>query len=234
MERIDALTAMRQAQADSGTYMVSPEQAARRAREESLADYKIFKEAVEKDTVLTKSEFERYQKLYDHTLAQRAREGKLSKDEELELNDLSNEFREKINMYRPVHIVDDFTRQELYELPPIFRRPQALHTEQDTELMAIYTNLNDGEGKSGPINDAKRDEATRLLSNAINRNQDVEALKSEMERFETIARNFHKTVLGDDPFAPSITREQAVQQQLQSAKSTKEVAEDTPDDDFEF
>lgn len=234
MAHLDALTAMKQAQQETGTYTVSPQDAMARARAESLADYKIFKEAVDKDTVLTKSEFERYQKLYDHTLAQRAREGKLSKDEELELNELSNEFREKINLYRPVHIVDDFTHKELYQLPAIFRRPQALHTEQDTELMTIYTNLNDGEGKSGPINDAKRDQATRLLSEAINRNQDVNALKVEMERFETIARDFHKNVLGNDPFAPKITQEQAVAQQIQSAKADTAPLEATPDDDFEF
>jgi hypothetical protein len=100
--------------------------------------------------------------------------------------------------------------------------------------MAIYTNLNDGEGKSGPINDAKRDQATRLLSEAINRNQDVNALKVEMERFETIARDFHKNVLGNDPFAPKITQEQAVAQQIQSAKADTAPTEATPDDDFEF
>jgi len=234
MEHIDALTAMRKAQQETGVYTVDPKEAVARARAVSIADYKIFQEEVEKDTTLTKSEFERYARLYDHALAQKARAGQLTKDEELELNELSNEFREKVNLYRPLHVVDDFTRQELYQLPPIFRRPQTLHTEQDTELMAIYTNLNDGEGKSGPINDAKRDEATRLLADAINRNQDVEQLKTEMERFETIAREFHKTVLGNDPFAPSVTREEAVQQQIASSKEPAKSTEDMPDDDFEF
>lgn len=238
MEHIDAASALAALKADRSAEAraLQPENALAQKRKEIAEMYAIFKNEVDVDTVLTRSEFSKFEKLFSMELAQEIRTREISKEETEDLKALSDEYMERVNVYRPVHIVEDYDHsKEITTLPPVFRKPETLSSE-DAQVIDAFTGLAENpNAASSPIVQSKQDQVALLLNETIDRNQNIEKLKADMANFEAIARKFHKEVLGNDPFEPvKVNKDEAVASQIEQARATAPSEDDSPDDDFEF
>lgn len=212
-----------------------------KAKQHSMEIYKKFETEMDVDTVMTRSEFAKYEKLYSKTYAQDAYDDKLTQDEVNDLNELSEEFYHRVNVQKPIHIVDDYTHEELFVLPPIFARLNPI-AGKNAEIIDIYNGVHDSsKDDQGPMMEMKRDMVDRELIKTFTNNQQQNSISAQMKQFEDITRKFHQTVLGDDPFdenAPKLTKEQAVANQKLQAKNADNqnsaTSSDDPDDGFDF
>lgn len=201
--------------------------------------YNVFKTEIDIDTVMTESEFAEYKPLFSAETRMQANDKQLSMDEVLELADLSQRFSDRINTHRPVHVVSDSTKEELFTLPPVYNKLHPIANDK-AEIMDAYRNYNDPKMLSqhgGPIVDAKRDAINKALTQSLVESQPVEELQKNMTEFETLAVAFHKKVLGNNPFDPtdtsSINKDDTIHNQATSAKSPSEI-DNNYDDDFDF
>lgn len=206
----------------------------KRMQEEVQQMYDIFKKEVDIDTVMNESEFEKYKPLYQKSTMPEGRP--MTFDEVANLAELSQEYYHRINPQRPVHIVNDYTGEEEFVLPPIYNRLRPLTGEQ-AGIMDIYSNVHSTlQDASGPIVEAKKDTVDNMLLNDYIKAQSRADLAAKTEQFNKLATEFHKKVFGDNPFAKNaegsaVTKEEA----LAKNKPTNEsIADDGPDADFEF
>lgn len=206
----------------------------RKIQEETQQMYEIFKKEVDVDTVMTQSEFEKYAPLYRKSTLPTDRN--MTIDEVADLAELSQEYYQRINPQRPVHIVSDYGNEELFVLPPIFSRLRPLTGEQ-AGIIDVYSNVHEALAESnGPLVEAKKDSVDNMLLNDYTRAQDRAELAKGAEHFDKLAAELHKKVMGDNPFAKndegsSVTKEGAM---ANNTSNTKTAVDDEPDADFEF
>jgi hypothetical protein len=198
--------------------------------------YKVFKEEIDIDTVITRSEFSKYEVLFSKEALQDCVARKMSMDETNDLRELSQEYYRRVNPQRPVHVVDDYSKEELFALPPIYTRLRPLEGEH-AGIIDIYNGVYDSKRDGGGvIMEMKKQEVDNVLYQTFANTQNIQELKQSMNQFETLAKDFHEKVLGNNPFVNASTvntsKEVATQQQLNN-NTTAETA-DRPDDDFDF
>jgi hypothetical protein len=214
----------------------TPEEKANREVDEM---YQIFKTEIDIDTVMTESEFEEYKPLFSAETRMQANDRQLSMNEVLELADLSQRFADRINTHRPVHVIDDSTREELFTLPPVYNKLHPIANDK-SEIIDAYRNYNDPKmlaQNGGPIMDAKKNAINQALTQSLIDSQPVEELQRNMTEFETLAAAFHKKVLGNNPFDPEdtsgINKDETIHTQATSMPASGNTDNDY-DDDFDF
>jgi hypothetical protein len=201
--------------------------------------YRVFKEEIDIDTVITKSEFDKFAMLYSADVHNRAATRDLSTDEIMQLAELSQEFYHRVNTHRPVHVVDDYTNNELFTLPPVFNNVRPIANDK-AEIIDAYRAYNDPamlKGNNSPVVEQKRNAIDQLMYQSIVESQPVEELKRSMTEFETLATNFHRKVLGNDPLhpdAPVTTEERDAVIKAQAEKAPPTDQNNNYDDDFDF
>ena len=201
--------------------------------------YSIFKREIDIDTVITSSEFNEYKPLFSADTRNQANNNELSVGDVMELADLSQRFSDRVNTHRPIHVVDDYTKEEVFTLPPIFNKIHPIDNER-AEIIDAYRNYNDPQRLSqnnGPIMEAKRDAINHAMYQSIVESQPVEELQRNMTEFETLATAFHKKVLGNNPFTDAVpkvamSKDEAIHKQATSDNNTE--TDNNYDDDFDF
>lgn len=202
--------------------------------------YDTFKREIDIDTVITSSEFEEFRPLFSADTREQANGNELSVSDVMELADLSQRFSDRVNTHRPIHVVDDYTKEEVFTLPPIFNKIHPIDNDK-AEIIDAYRNYNDPKRLSqnnGPIMEAKKDAINQAMYQSIVESQPVEELQRNMTEFETLATAFHKKVLGNNPFTdavPKITmsKDEAIHKQATSDNTNTET-DNNYDDDFDF
>ena len=184
--------------------------------------YNTFKREIDVDTVMTSSEFEEFKPLFSSDTREQANENELSVSDVMELADLSQRFSDRVNTHRPIHVVDDYTKEEVFTLPPIFNKIHPIDNER-AEII--------------PIMEAKRDAINNAMYQSIVESQPVEELQRNMTEFETLATAFHKKVLGNNPFTDAVpkvamSKDEAIHKQATSDNNTE--TDNNYDDDFDF
>ena len=200
--------------------------------------YRIFKKEIDIDTVITKSEFDKYSALYSADMQRRAAERDLSVDEINHLAELSQEFYHRVNVRRPVHIVDDYTQEEIFTLPPVFNTLHPIRNDK-ASIIDAYRTYNDPamlRDNNNPIVEQKRNAIDKLMYESIVESQPVEELKKNMAEFESLATDFHRKMLGNDPLHPDRPVSQnevntVIEEQAKQAPSSQNTEYD---DDFDF
>lgn len=202
--------------------------------------YDTFKREIDIDTVITSSEFEEFRPLFSADTREQANGNELSVSDVMELADLSQRFSDRVNTHRPIHVVDDYTKEEVFTLPPIFNKIHPIDNDK-AEIIDAYRNYNDPKRLSqnnGPIMEAKKDAINQAMYQSIVESQPVEELQRNMTEFETLATAFHKKVLGNNPFTdavPKVTmsKDEAIHKQATSDNTNTET-DNNYDDDFDF
>lgn len=195
--------------------------------------YDIFKREVDVDTTMTESEFSKYAPLYRKSTMPEGRS--MTIDEVADLAELSQEYYHRINPQRPVHIVNDYSGEEEFVLPPIYNKLRPLSGEQ-AGIMDIYSNVHSTlQDATGPIVEAKKNTVDNMLMNDCIKAQDRRELAEKTEQFNKMAAELHKKILGDNSFVnnaegSSVTREEA----LAKNKPNNTATDDGPDADFDF
>lgn len=215
-----------------------PETPLEKAKRELNEMYDTFKREIDVDTVMTSSEFDEYKPLFSADTRAQANDKGLSIDEIMELADLSQRFSDRVNTHRPIHVVDDYTQEEVFTLPPIFNKLHPIDGDK-SEIIDAYRNYNDPERlqqNGGPIMEAKRDAINNAMYQSIVESQPVEELQRNMTEFETIATAFHKKVLGNNPFTDAVpqvemSKNEAIHKQATSGENN---TDNNYDDDFDF
>ena len=201
--------------------------------------YKVFKEEIDIDTVITKSEFDKYDMLYSADIRAKADRRDLTVDEINKLAELSQDFYHRVNTHRPIHVVDDYTKNELFTLPPIYNNIHPIANEK-ANIMDAFRTYNDPallKDNNNPMVKTKRDAIDQMMYQSIVESQPLDELKRNMTEFETLATNFHRKVLGNDPLHPDVpvTKEEQNAVIKQQASKAPPTDQDTNyDDDFSF
>ena len=210
----------------------NPKLQAAQARVQEM--YDIFKKEVDIDTVMTRSEFTKYEPLYSKSTMPEGRS--MTVAEVASLAELSQEFYRRVNPQRPIHIVDDYSGEEAFTLPPIYTKLRPLSGDQ-AGIMDIYSNVHDSKlQQAGPLVAAKQDQVDYMLKDNYTRSQNRDEILGSMRQFEQLATEFHKKVMGDNPFATNpegskVTRDGALATAVPPAK---EANDEGPDADFDF
>ena len=201
--------------------------------------YDTFKREIDIDTVITSSEFEEFKPLFSLDTREQANGNELSISDVMELADLSQRFSDRVNTHHPIHVVDDYTKEEVFTLPPIFNKMRPIDNDK-AEIIDAYRNYNDPKRLSqnnGPIMEAKKDAINQAMYRSIVESQPVEELQRNMTEFETLATAFHKKVLANNPFASAVpqvnmSKDEAIHKQATNDNNTE--TDNNYDDDFDF
>lgn len=202
--------------------------------------YNIFKKEIDIDTVITSSEFNEYKPLFSADTRKQANNNELSVSDVMGLADLSQRFSDRVNTHRPIHVVDDYTKEELFTLPPIFNTLHPIDNDK-AEIIDAYRNYNDPKRLSqnnGPIMEAKKEAINQAMFQSFAGSQPLEELQKNMTEFETLATVFHKKVLGNNPFAPTAPQSDEAKSETIHSQATRNGAntetDNNYDDDFDF
>lgn len=177
--------------------------------------YNDFMNNAEKDTVMTLSEFKRYEVLYSQATRERMTSSQATEEERQRIVALSEEFYRRINTQRPLHVVDDYTGREVFPpLPPIFRRLNNLSTAEDADITEIFARVSEQDETSNPMAYARKQAATDNLYRQFVSKQSPEELDKDIVNFDSMARKFHEEYLHDSPTVTTSEKhqEQSVQQ----------------------
>lgn len=214
-----------------------------KANRELSEMYATFKREIDIDTVMTSSEFNEYKPLFSADTRTQANNNGLSVSEVMELADLSQRFSDRVNTRRPIHVVDDYSKEELFTLPPIFNTLHPIDNDK-ADIIDAYRNYNDPQRLSqngGPIMEAKKEAINQTMFQNFVGSQPLEELQKNMTEFETLATAFHKKILGNNPFADDTPQSDSVkeatihsQATLGNNTNTKTDDNNNYDDDFDF
>ena len=220
---------------------MKPETPLEKANRELNEMYEVFKKEIDIDTVMTSSEFDEFKPLFSADTRAQANNKGLSIDEIVDLADLSQRFSDRVNTHRPIHVVDDYTKEEIFTLPPIFNKLHPIDGDR-AEIIDAYRNYNDPERlrqNGGPIVEAKREAINNAMYQSIVESQPIEELQRNMTEFETLATAFHKKVLGNNPFTDAVpqvemSKDEAIHKQATSGEENTTTTDNNYDDDFDF
>lgn len=167
--------------------------------------YDNFRNTIDRDTVLTVSEFLRYEELFSHKIREQYLSGDLDEETLQRLENLSQEFYDRVNTQRPIHIVSDTDRkQEVCDpIPPIFMPLQTLHGKGGEAVDILHNAFIRDDQVKGGMGEVQRAKATANLSQLFVMSQNQEAILERMAQFDEIAQNFHTHVLGKPVFQES-------------------------------
>lgn len=139
---------------------------------------------------ITASEFAKFEPLYRN----RDKAPSVISQEAFELRDLSNEFLQRINPFKPFDVVDDSDPSKvLYTLPAIYCEVGLVTTEQRLTNMQDHTNFSRSQLPH------HQDIATAHAVTAIIRSQDKEKLLSQRREFIELDKKFAQLKSGITP-----------------------------------
>lgn len=196
--------------------------------------YANFKRYIDVDTVLTVSEFNRFAPLFDVELRNRLASGDTNTDEGKQVWDLSDEFYRRVNVRRPIHIVDDITGKEVCPpLPPVMANLNSIHGD-DTELMdslASAMQLDDG-SVAGPAAIRRVKALHDLARTYISKYQNLADIKQQRAVFDTMAAKVdHSGVVAGKEVIPEQT---TAAQPTPTTAANEPAGDPTADMDFEL
>lgn len=181
------------------------------------------------DSVLTASQFARYEILFNSALREKILSNKISFDELDQIYILSDELYHTVNPQRPIHIVDDVTHEEICPpLPPLILRVNMINKAHNEYLDQIYTLVNTDDGNPNGMNQVQQAMALNGIAKSIVENQDQEELLRQINQSRDLMKRFHDEVLSpqgeqkatvyQDPNAPTLnpTAPQSLAQQNQN------------------
>lgn len=165
---------------------------------------------VVKDTVMSMREFAKYEILYSHDLQQKIINNEVDEETLVSLENLSKEFQNRVNLFRPIHLVDD-SGNEVCVLPPIQNRLEHLHSGGD-EAINIFHNANIRD-ENTPMGALQQQKATANLHRIIALSQNQETILENIGTFDELAQQFHLQVFGKPVFQEAETSQTPSAQQ---------------------
>ena len=141
-----------------------------------------------KQNYIPVSVFKKYEPLFDVELRKKALANQMQVDESEHYARLSQEFSRLVNMYEPIHIVDDRTGEEIMPpLPAIFTRLNFLSGKARNTMDSFTTAHMLDDGTNAGISDRNKKISSVDLSNAIQDTQNTSDLFKQVAEFDKMA-----------------------------------------------
>lgn len=191
-----------------------------------------FEREFSKDNVMTKSEFEPYMVLFSVDMRARAVQKTIDPSEEAVLAELSDEFYFRVNPYKPIHIVDDHTREVLYTLPPLMTKLKMLKEDDSAARLANAISHDDGAACSPSA--IQTLEALDAMNYSFVLSQDRNDIVSQQRAFNAMANKMDTSgnTTGKGHLKGTVPQQAQQQQQKVSATPPQNQYSDPTDDFF--
>lgn len=182
--------------------------------------YDVILQEANKDTVITESEFLHFLPLFQ-------KQSDMDFKDDLELRELSEEYRHRVNLFRKVHIVDDQTGEELRTLPPHFMNVSLLRTKPEQEAFEAFSGLQMlDDHNPNSMTSVRTAYAQAQLTQAI-----FDANKKSFNNIQKQQNEFKQ--LADDVFSKNPVTDETEQTNIKPIKENKK--EDmNPNNVFDF
>ena len=192
-------------------------------REQMLDIIANFKRGLAQKNQLTVSELRHFEWLFSDDLKRKLVTKTLTEAEQERYMGLSAEFRQKVDLYTPIHVVDDITGKDVMPvLPPINRKLTRGSNEVERQLINSFNSahqMDDG-NPSGMIAAHQR-HATQMVIDMVVANNLKDELHHEQDEYIEMSRAVMNAVHKDDPATAQ-------------AKQIQNEASLDPDDGFDF
>lgn len=189
------------------------------------AMYKDFVTNAEHDTYMKHSDFEKFAVLYLKSTRDRLASTEATREEREHIAELSEEFYHSVNTQRPIHIVDDYSGEEIFVLPPLFRRLNTLTTAEQAEATQILASTFEESDISNPSAYVRKQIATDNLYRNILRVQDNDQLKADQNQYAKLAKSFSNNYWYNGP------KEEVNDQKQENVQEKKAAASEVDDED---
>ena len=149
-----------------------------------------FKRGMKKQNQLTLNELRHFEWLFSDDLKQKLANKTLTAAEQERYEELSLEFRSKINFYLPITIVDDITGEEaMPPLPPINRRLTRASNEAERQLIEAFNSAHQlDDGNPNGIIAAHQAQTTKMVMDMIVANNLKDELHHEQDQYIEMSR----------------------------------------------
>ena len=190
--------------------------------------YGNFTTNIDVPTRIPVSEFQKYELLYSREIGEQVKKGTATSDILEQIDILSKEFCMRVNIHKPIHIVDDITGEDVCPpLPPLFGSLNLLR-ERGTEAIDYFHGaFSRSDGVKGGLGEREVKRATDNLTQVLVAAQDGEHLMQAIGETDQLANDFHKQVFGQPIFKEDSDA-------TSTGATSAPAASDNPDDWMEF
>ena len=187
--------------------------------------YGNFTTNIDVPTKIPVSEFQKFELLYSREIGEQVKNGTATSAILEQIDILSKEFCMRVNIHKPIHIVDDITGEDVCPpLPPLYGSLNILR-EKGTEAIDFFHGaFSRSDGVKGGLGEREVTRATTNLTKVLVAAQDGSHLMETIENTDALANEFHKKVFGKPIF----------KNMESTAPEAQKPASDNPDDWMEF
>ena len=154
--------------------------------------YAAFATATSKPTVMTLSEFKKFEPLYHKEYLEKCVNNTLTSEEENMISDLSQEFYLKVNLTAPLIIVDDVTKEEVLRLPPIFISMNKQSKKLNEAMLSLSAAHQLDDGVAGGIARTQIKKATVNVWRTLSTEQDWQDIAKQVSEIRKIRAQFEQ------------------------------------------
>lgn len=151
--------------------------------------------SADNDTRIPLSEFRKYEILFSTEARDRYLSKSMTADEVSEISELSSEFFGRVNPQKPIHIVDDYTGEDVCPpLPPLFVKTNFL-VGKGTEAMDIFVNTHANDDNiPNAVSALQKKKATANLMSMFSSAQSAEELLKTVYDTNRMCAEFNSAV----------------------------------------
>ena len=188
--------------------------------------YGNFVTNIDVPTRIPASEFQKFELLYSREIGEQVKNGTATSAILEQIDELSKEFCMRVNIHKPIHIVDDITGEDVCPpLPPLYGSLNLLREKGTEAIDYFHGAFNRSDGVKGGLGEREVARATANLTQVLVAAQDGSHILETIETTNQMANEFHKQVFGKPVFDDM--------EPGKPATETKQVS-DNPDDWMEF
>lgn len=179
-----------------------------------------------KPVVMTLDEFRKYEPIFSKKIRDQLINNELPEEEAERIRQLAEDWGFRVNLRKPVHIVDS-QNNELFELPPALMHINQLSSGQE-KLLDVIANLTSSDNDFS-VGAMKARDALNTLSRVAVENQDPNYIAQQQYEFNKYANSVHQYIGRDINGQPLVQQNQ----DTQVTKSQPKVVDtdNTQDDD---
>ena len=134
--------------------------------------------------------------LFSNDLRKRLEEGKIDIDEEMNLKELSQKLKDKLNnIYEPIHVVDDNGEDVVPPLPPLFMK---LNTPRGhgNEAMQIFFNVMNRD-ENTPMGTIQQKKAVANLQRVLAMSQAAPEVLAKARQYTEMVEKFNQSMYNE-------------------------------------
>lgn len=165
----------------------------------------------DRDNYITVEEFRKYEVLFSNKTREMFENAEATVEDELAIQELSQEWYRNYNPQKPTHIVDHNGKDVMPPLPPLFRKISMLKGSAVDALNELHHAFVNDDGQAGSVMDVKRSKAisdvwANLRSAQLNNDQNRKQMAQDIISFRAQADAVNRAIHGLPPVEATLPK----------------------------